>query len=653
MNVFFLSLIIIFAAGVIPFLTLRWFSANRYIYSGLTTIGCITGLCSLVNSTAGSCQTEWSWTWLHSLTLTFSLDSLSSFFLLPVFLVCPLAAIYSFGYFDQQEKNLRNSVSFFFTNILILSMTLVIAAGNLITFALAWELMSLSSYFLVMYDYTKETTRKAGYLYFIFAQTGALFIFASFGIIFSHTGHLLFNGAATLPDQAKLLVFFLAFIGFASKAGVFPFHVWLPHAHPAAPSHISAIMSGVMIKMGIYGIFRMYFALGSTDLLVGQIILFFGMISAVLGVVYALGKHNLKRLLAYHSVENIGIILMGMGFGMIGIHHKNAIMTGFGFGGALLHVFNHSLFKSLLFFGAGNIIKETGTACIDEMGGLMKKMTITGKTFLTGSVSISGLPPFNGFVSEFLIYFSAFQGLQYDHSTLLSSILAIISLAVTGGLASFCFTKVVGIVFLGEPRTKAAAMAMERSRFMTLPMLIPAIGCLAIGIFPQFFINTVFAALVDLPGITAVDPELVDTVGANLALASRLFLLLLTSVILCRKLLYRKKDITRSSTWGCGFTRPSTRIQYTGTSYARSVIDFFRPFVLIHETTILLDKIFPGRIHYKNHMEDIVEAGLTKGFSEPLLTLLKKLRWIQHGNIQLYIGYIISTVLVLLLILFK
>ncbi len=652
MNAFSLSFIIIFAAGVIPFLTLRWFSASRYIYSGLTTIGCIAGLWSLINSTAGSAQTEWSWIWLHSLTLTFSLDSLSSYFLLPVFLVCPLAAIYSFGYFDEQEKGLRNSVSFFFTNILILSMTLVITAGNLITFALSWELMSLSSYFLVMYDYSKENTRKAGYLYFIFAQTGALFIFASFGIIFSHTGHLLFSGAAALPDQAKQLVFFLAFIGFASKAGVFPFHVWLPHAHPAAPSHISAIMSGVMIKMGIYGIFRMYFALGSTDLLQGQTILFFGMISAILGVVYALGKHNLKRLLAYHSVENIGIILMGMGLGMIGMGHQNAVMAGFGFGGALLHVLNHSLFKSLLFFGAGSVITETGSAHIDEMGGLMKKMTITGKSFLTGSVSISGLPPFNGFISEFLVYFAAFQGLQYGHSTLLSSILAIISLAVTGGLASFCFIKVVGIVFLGEPRTNGAAVAMEKSSAMTLPMIIPAICCLMIGIFPQIFINAAFAALADLPGITAVNPKLVDTVGADLALASRLFLFLLATVMLCRKLLYRKKEITQSSTWGCGFTRPSTRIQYTGTSYARSVIDFFRPFVLVHETAVLLDKIFPGRIHYKNHTEDIAEVGLTKGFSEPLLALLKKLRWIQHGNVQLYIGYIISTVLVLLLILF-
>lgn len=247
-----------------------------------------------------------------------------------------------------------------------------------------------------------------------------------------------------------------------------------------------------MIKMGIYGILRLYFVLAATDIRIGQTVLIFGMVSGVLGVLYALGKHNIKRLLAYHSVENIGIILMGAGLGMIGVAQGNTAMAGFGFAGCLLHVLNHSIFKSLLFLGAGAVIKKTGASHVDQLGGLMKRMPVTGKTFLVGSVSISGLPPFNGFISEFLVYFAAFQGLQYTQSTLLLSMMAIISLAVIGGLASFCFTKVVGIVFLGEPRTEMARRASEGGMAMTMPVVLLAGACLLIGVFPASFITLTF-----------------------------------------------------------------------------------------------------------------------------------------------------------------
>ncbi|MBU1566955.1 MAG: hydrogenase [Proteobacteria bacterium] len=649
MNIFLLSLAIIIAGGILPLVTYRNMAVAKGLYLGITLLGCITGLAALFSTSANFLGATWSWSWLHSFSLAFACDSLSFFFLIPIFLICPLAVIYSFAYFDKEENSLRTAVSFFCTNVLLVAMALVTVAANILSFALVWEIMSLSSYILVMYDYEKADTRKAGYLYFLFAQAGALLIFAAFGVAFSQTGSLQFTEFAAIPAEVKLIVFFLAFIGFGSKAGVFPLHVWLPHAHPAAPSHISAIMSGVMIKMGIYGILRVYFLLGSGDLFIGQVVLIFGMVSGVLGVLYALGKHNLKKLLAYHSVENIGIILIGAGLGMIGVAKGNVTMAGFGFAGCLLHVFNHSVFKSLLFFGAGAVIKKTGSSHVDELGGLMKRMPITGRTFLIGSVSISGLPPFSGFISEFLVYFSAFNGLKHNHVTLLLIILAIISLTVIGGLASFCFTKVVGIVFLGEPRTDQAAQASEGSRLLTLPMAILAALCLAIGVFPQSFIHLAFAGFTGMLQIGSVDGAMIDTVGTNLALGSRLFLLIFFTVLLFRKLLYRNKVIAKGPTWGCGFTRGTTRMQYTGTSYARSVVSFFRPFAIVRETKVQLVKIFPGKTEFHSRVDDIAEVGLHRGFALPLLDLLGKFRWIQHGNVQLYIGYIILAISILLL----
>ncbi|MFH0782957.1 MAG: proton-conducting transporter membrane subunit [Pseudomonadota bacterium] len=649
MDIFLLSLAIIVAGGTLPLLTHRYMVFSKWIYLGITLLGSITGLSQLFFAPEQFHGMAWSWSWLHCFTLAFACDSLSYFFLIPIFLICPLAVIYSVAYFKREENSLRTAVSFFCTNVLIVAMALVTVAANILSFALVWEIMSLSSYVLVMYDYEKAETRMAGYLYFLFAQAGALLIFAAFGVAFSQTGSLEFTKFAAIPAEMKLVVFFLAFLGFGSKAGVFPLHVWLPHAHPAAPSHISAIMSGVMIKMGIYGILRVYSLLATGDLLIGQVVLIFGMISGVLGVLYALGKHNIKKLLAYHSVENIGIILMGAGLGMIGVAKGNAIMAGFGFAGCLLHVLNHSIFKSLLFLGAGVVIKKTGTSHVDHLGGLMKRMPITGRAFLVGSVSISGLPPFNGFVSEFLVYFAAFQGLKYTNVTLLLAILTIISLATIGGLASFCFTKVVGIVFLGEPRSKHAADAGEGERLLTFPMVILAVLCLAIGIFPESFIHLAFAGLTDIIQLGHGDAATINMIGANLALGSRLFILILVVMLLFRKLLNRNKVITHGPTWGCGFTKGTARIQYTGTSYARSVVNFFRPFVIVRESKVLLEKIFPGKTVYYSRVEDIADVGMHRGLVMPLLTLLGKFRWIQHGNVQLYIGYIIIAISILLL----
>jgi hydrogenase-4 component B len=649
MDTFLLSLTVLLAGGLFALLTFRQFKLMKAGYVVLTVVGCFIGLYAIWEPLQGGTPVIFSITWLHLFTLSFSLDSLSAFFLIPIFAVTPLAVLYSFHYMDKAVQRGRVAANYFFLTLLTISMALVATADNIISFALVWEMMSLSSFFLVMHEYHKKDTRKAGYIYFIFTHVGAMFIFAAFSLAYSYTGSFHLLTFAAMPENIKLLVFFLALVGFGSKAGIFPLHIWLPHAHPAAPSNVSAVMSGVMIKMGIYGIFRLYASLGVTELIYGEAVLTLGIISGILGVVYALGKHDLKKLLAYHSVENIGIILIGTGIGMIGVASDNMVMASFGFAGGLLHVLNHSIFKSLLFLGAGAVLQKTKIRHIDQLGGLMKRMPITGRTFLIGSVSISGLPPFNGFVSEFLIYYGAFHGLILGGSSFIFTVFAILSLAIIGGLAAACFTKVVGVVFLGEPRTEKAANASEPAVTMTLPMILLAVACVAIGMFPEPFILTAFQGLESITVLQLITTDEVVLVAGNLAFVARLIIFVFFLSLLLRKFFYLKKEVTTGSTWGCGFTQPTVKMQYTGTSYAMSIVDFFRPFVDIRTNYSGISRIFPGRTTYKSRVDDIAEKTLMNRIVNPILYLLAKLRWIQHGHIQLYIGYIIATIIVLLL----
>lgn len=651
MNTFFLSLAVISGGGVLAFLLAKRFILMKTVAVLTIMTGCGIGLYSAVSTLLHpGPATSITWQWLHIFTLSLRIDAISAFFLIPVFAICGIAAFYSYHYMDKPERAHRTAVNYFFYSLLVVSMAMVTCADNLVTFALAWELMSLSSFFLVIYEFQNKETRSAGYLYFIFAQGGAMFLFAAFGIIYQYTGSFGFDAIATLPDTAKLIVFILLLIGFGSKAGIFPLHIWLPYAHPAAPSHISAVMSGVMIKMGIYGIVRFYTLLGpsSSSLLFAQIILIAGIISGILGVAYAIGKDDIKKVLAYSSVENIGIILIGLGIGMLGAASGNNTMAAFGFAGAFLHVINHSIFKSLLFMGAGAVLHKAKTKSIDQLGGLLKRMPTTGKTFLVGSISISGLPPFNGFIGELLIYFGAFQGVSLQRSSFLLSLLAIVSLAVIGGLAVTCFTKLVGIAFLGEPRSEKAAQASEAGFSMSATMVILAASCFIIGVFPEYVVRMAFYASAELPGTGNYDASAFTTLIRNISRAVALFLLLSLLVAGLRRLLYVRKNVTISGTWGCGFTRPTVKMQYTGTSYAASVVDFFRPFVGVRSDYSGIKQIFPGRTTYDTRITDAAETILKKLLVSPLLLILDKLRWIQHGNIQLYIMYIVVAIVALL-----
>ncbi len=650
MTHFLFAVVLVVYGGLVPLFFWRQFVFMKAAASLVIGFGCLLGMIDAVFKLFDPQVHSASFTYLNMFTLSFKIDALSSFFLIAIFFISFLAALYSFHYMDNAVKALRTAVHYVFFSLLIVAMAMVVTADNLITFLLSWEIMSLSSFFLVVYNHETAENRKAGYLYFVFSQVGAMFIFAAFAVMYAYTGGFGFGQAAGLPHGVKIVMFILAFIGFGSKAGVFPFHAWLPHAHPAAPSHISAVMSGVMIKTGIYGILRIYALLNWHTPLFGGIVLTAGMVSGVLGVVYALGQHDLKRLLAYHSVENIGIILIGLGIGMIGVAADNPVMAMLGFTGGLFHVLNHSIFKSLLFMGAGMVLRKTGTRSIDVLGGLIKKMKITGTAFLIGSLAISGLPPLNGFASEFLIYFGGFRGLELQRTDFVLSLLAIVSLAVIGGLALACFTKVVGVVFQGEPRSQAAEKVNEQGGpMMLVPMVVLAAACVVMGVFPTLFMTMAVKATRALQlGYDAVPLAPFAQLTGNITQAAVLLVVIFLVILALRTAVYRGKIITRSGTWGCGFTRPDAKMQYTGSSFAASILEFFRPVAPLTEDQSEIKGCFPVKAHYHSHINDVAELHMNDAIVRSVLWLFDKLRWLQHGDIHLYIGYILLAIVVLL-----
>ncbi len=386
------------------------------------------------------------------------LDPLSAWFLLPTLLLSAFCAIYGVGYLREQAEKRSLGPVWFFYCLLVLGMTLVLVARNAVLFLSAWELMAVSSFFLVTFEHERESVRNAGWIYLVATHLGTGFLLAFFILMGRETGSMNFDvwAAQGIHTQGLAgILFLMAVVGFGTKAGFMPFHVWLPEAHPAAPSHVSALMSGVMIKTGIYGLLRAFTFLGAPPLWWGWLFIGIGLSSGVLGVLFALAQHDLKRLLAYHSVENIGIIALGIGIGLLGQNTGSPALVALGFGGALLHVLNHALFKGLLFLGAGAVAHSAGTREIDRLGGLLKRMPWTAATFLIGAAAISGLPPLNGFVSEFLIFLGAFKGGISGGSDVAVPLLALVAgLAVIGGLAAACFTKAFGDYF---PRRAAPA----------------------------------------------------------------------------------------------------------------------------------------------------------------------------------------------------
>jgi hydrogenase-4 component B len=442
-------------------------------------------------------------------------------------------------------------------------------------------------------------------------------------------------------------------IGFGTKAGFMPFHVWLPEAHPASPSHVSAVMSGVMIKTGIYGLIRTITYLGPPPPWWGWTLIGIGVVSGVLGVLYALAQHDLKRLLAYHSVENIGIISLGLGTGLLGRSYGLPAMAYLGFAGALLHVVNHAAFKGLLFLCSGAVAHAVHTREIDRMGGLLKRMPWTGVLFLVGATAICGLPPLNGFVSEFLIYLGALEGIIHlGAAGAAVGAVVIGALALIGGLAAACFAKAFGIVFLGEPRTEPAATAPESGWSMRVPMILLAAACVAIGLLGPVLVGGVRAVVASAAGLLPG-----DAVGHEMAIGSLRMIIVVATVLIVtvsallvgRSRLLSGRTVETSVTWDCGYAAPTPRMQYTASGFAEPLTRLFR-FALRTERKFSPPRgLFPHDSSLSTHTPDWMHERIyNTGFSATE-KLVSKLKWLQSGQMQLYILYIALTLFLLLI----
>jgi len=608
---------------------------------------------------------------LPLLTFAVRLDALSSFFLLMISLVGLAASIYAVGYVTEWYGRISIGLLGSLYNAFLLSMTLVVLADNGFFFLIAWELMSLFSYFLVVTEHEKSDVRYAGLFYLIMTHIGTAFIILTFLLLFQGSGSFSFDAfrdpGHPLPDNMRTMAFVLALIGFGTKAGIVPLHVWLPYAHPAAPSHISALMSGVMIKTAIYALLRVYFDFfgGHFPWWWGFVVLLIGAVSALLGVMYALMEHDLKSLLAYHSVENIGIILLGIGAGMIFHSYDLDELAALGLIAGLYHTINHAVFKALLFFGAGSLLYATHTRNMEEYGGLLRRMPWTGGCFLIGAVSIAALPPTNGFVSEWLVFQSLF--LSYQMPSLLMKFmlpLAAAMLALTGVLALTCFAKAFGISFLALPRSSHARHAEEVPWPMRVGMGVLSVVCIALGLAPMLVIPFLDHVSTSLIGRSIADKMLaldgwalapVNVEFSSLSSPVLGFLLVATAALgLALVVCYGGTSPRRySKTWACGLNLTS-RMEYSATGFVQPIK---RVFSTIYQPTVKLEtefleesRYFAKRRRFEFHIEPLFQTY----FYDPLIAfvsgLADRMRIVQAGSLHLYLAYIFVTLVVLLMV---
>jgi hydrogenase-4 component B len=581
--------------------------------------------------------------------LSAGVDPLSAFFLLCIFVVGGLGLTYAAGYFSGSAGRGTANTAIAWTQGLIAAMAAVVLARDVVGFLVAWEVMFLASYRLVTIDDHDPAVRRAGFTYLVASHVGVVLLFVLFGMLVRQAGSLRFADFVTEAPAPRLaaLCFGVALAGFGVKAGLWPLHGWLPEAHPAAPSPVSAVMSGVMIKMGIYGLLRTLTFLGPPPAWWGVTLLIVGAISALAGVLLALAQHDLKRLLAYHSVENIGIIALGIGIGILGQATNAPGVAVAGFGGALLHTLNHGLFKGLLFHATGAVVHATGSRDIESHGGLLHRMPVTGALFLVGAVAISGLPPLNGFVSEWLIYVAALRhGVSSAHGASAIAIVVVPLLALVGGLAAACFVKVFGVVFLGEPRSAPSDSAHDIGGTMRISMALGAAACLAIGVAPALALQLVIRPAQLLAGAGAT-PAVAPSALSALSLIAALLGAGIVLLTLARWCLLRRRVVRRTVTWDCGYALPTPRMQYTAASFAGPVLDPFLALLHACARRTPVEGLFPQRASEDVHFEDPGEAAV-RWTVETAVAPLRGLRALQRGPVQLYLLYVLITLLLLL-----
>lgn len=585
--------------------------------------------------------------------LAIGIDPLSAFFLIPVTALSVVTACYGVGYLADVPMPTRVSWPAF--DALVAGMILVLVAHNAVLFVIGWEGMSLAAWALVASDPSSSEGPRAGWIYLVAAHVGSAALLLLFAILAHASGDsatfdAIRLGSAALPTGWLLL---LGLVGFGVKAAVIPFHVWLPEAHAAAPSHVSALMSGAMVKLGLYGMMRLAVLIGPLPAATGPCLVALGLAGAWLGISLALQQRDLKRALAYSSVENLGLIAIGLGLAAWGSARGNPALALFGLMGALLHIWSHAAMKGLLFLSAGSVVHAAATRDLERLGGLLRRMPFTGTCFLAGAVAISGLPPQSAFNSEWLLYRGLF-GAAFDTSGVMrvAALLGAALLAFVGGLAAAYAVRLVGIGFLGEPRDRAAAEAHEGGVWLRAPLAVLLLACIALAVLPSSVVILCSPVAREVLGPSIASAVAVSGTADAVAPVGAIAAVGWLAVALGWPVgsLLRGRSPARSATWGCGYAAPSARMQYTARSFSEQFADRVLPRALAPRVrTTEMTGRFPAPVSFESEEGD----PLTRGSYEPIFRSIAdrfaRFRVLQQGNAHLYLAYILVAVIASLL----
>ena len=640
------SLGVIAGSGVLALVLgrARWLGALVALVGAV--LGCAAGLWGAIDALrtgwAGELAAAWQ---IPGGALLVGIDPLSAFFLVPLFALGATCAVYGRSYLGPRPVAAAK------LNLLLVAMALVLIARHAILFLVAWEVMTLLAYLLVTLDHGDAEVRRAGWVYLIASHVAMVALFALFLALGTRAGGALdfaaFADAWRAPGAGAVTILLLALLGFGIKAGVVGLHVWLPEAHAAAPSHVSALMSGALIKIGLYGLLRIAF-LVPPGAWFGVTLMILGVLGALLGIALALYQRDLKRVLAYSSVENIGVIILAFGLGFWARAHDEPRLAALAFGAGLLHVWNHAAMKGLMFLGAGSVLHGAGTKDVERLGGLLRRMPWTGRALIVGAVAIAALPPLNGFTGEWLLYRALTEvGLHGPSASGLAAMAGAAALALVGGLAALCFVRLVGVVLLGTPRGEGAAHAHESPPAMTAPLGVLAVACFAAAFGAPALVSSQAALLEQLGTATRPDVEAVAAYLAPLVVSSAALLgaIVLVAAFVARRA--RRAEIT--DTWGCGYAAPTTRMQYTGRAFsellsARVLPRWLRAVLRVQAP----HGPFPTSAAFASDPAD----PLTRSVYEPLLVRagarFARLRFLQQGNVHMYLLYIVATVIIAL-----